>query len=437
MSPTLAISLLSGLTSLLAGLVVGRGLLKRRQGEQCRQLAQDLTDKVHDRCDAYRRLEERITGVIGDFEAQDAAPLEAIGQAPLRQAAPAATAAACSDGLSWMDACAGTCPPAAAQVEQTRTTDFLGLSQEFTGAETTTESSTRSVESEIDVFAERLRGAQDSNRALLEEQARAIEDLRRRLASMESAPRPTAEPRPASARVPAASAPRRTASPDPELGGLADSLARSELELQAWREQCETVIQEREAVIAKAREVLAQLHFAAPAAAECENCVRANDLARQIVEIRPDLDAVRVKPQAEPRSVQPAVASEAPRPIVPSPASPVISGSPGRSREVEELEQRLASKEKEVAAMRGELSRAGQVIDGNHTRITSLMRSLQETEAKAEERRRLVQEQSTQVSEAYSMLDRMRPLLKAIEGAAADEQHSALTPEYLEARSRG
>jgi hypothetical protein len=431
MSPTLAISLLSGLTSLLAGLVVGRGLLKRRQGEQCRQLAQDLTDKVHDRCDAYRRLEERITGVIGDFEAQDAAPLEAIGQAPLRQAAPAATAAACSDGLAWMDACAGTCPTPAAQVEQTRTTDFLGLSQEFTGAETTTESSKSSVESEIDVFAERLRGAQDSNRALLEEQARAIEDLKRRLASMESAPRPTAEPRPASARVPAASAPRRTASQDPELGGLSDSLARSELELQAWREQCETVIQEREAVIAKAREVLAQLHFAAPAAAECENCVRANDLARQIVEIRPDLDAARVKPQVEPRSVQPAVASEAPRPIVPSPVSP------GRSREVEELEQRLASKEKEVAAMRGELSRAGQVIDGNHTRITSLMRSLQETEAKAEERRRLVQEQSTQVSEAYSMLDRMRPLLKAIEGAAADEQHSALTPEYLEARSRG
>ena len=41
------------------------------------------------------------------------------------------------------------------------------------------------------------------------------------------------------------------------------------------------------------------------------------------------------------------------------------------------------------------------------------------------------------LSETARNVDRMRPLLRAIEGAAADEQISALTPEYLEARARG
>lgn len=437
MSSHLAFALLIGLASLLAGLVIGRGLLKRRQADTYRALAKDLTDKVHDRCDAYRRLEGRIAGVIGDFDRDEAHPADELtGQAPRRQDSPAGGASAqtvvsaCGDGLAWMDACAGSCQPVPVQVEETR----------FAEHPTTSATSARTVEGEIDAFAQRLRGAQDSNRALLDEQSRAIGDLQRRIASIESSAGPAPLPYVA-ANAPGAG--RRAASQDPELRELSERLAGSGRELREWRARCEEVVQEREADIAKARDLLAQMRSDAPACHPegtlgCETCARAQELARQIIDLRPVLTE-RGGQRSQPRSAQPASAGTEGALSSHGELQSLLSAVAGAAkvREVTEHEHRLASKQLELDAMRGELSRATQVIDGNRTRITHLMRSLEETQAKAEERRRLVQEQSSHVTEAYSMLDRMRPLLKAIEGAAADNQFSALTPEYLEARGRG
>jgi len=328
-----------------------------------------------------------------------------------------------------MDACAGSCQPVSAQVEATAMAESTARPA----------SSARTVEGEIDVFAARLRGAQDFNRALLDEQSRAIEELQRRIATIETSARP------APARSESAfGAGRRAVSPDPELAALSERLARSEKELHEWRVSCEEVVGEREASIASAREVLARLRSVArtglpEGAIDCEGCARAKDLARQILDIRGATVPEHEGPRSELRSVQPAPDARESAPASRREPPPFVSSPAGAAslREVEELQQRLAAKQQEVDSMRGELTRAGQVIEGNRTRITHLMRSLEQTQAKAEERRRLVQEQTSQVTEAYSMLDRMRPLLKAIEGAAAENQYSALTPEYLEARARG
>jgi hypothetical protein len=131
MSPHLAYALLTGLAflDLLAGFAIGRGVLERRRDALCRDLAKDLKHKVHQRLDAYRRLEARIAGVIGEFDRLEVPParetVSLSSRRPVTEFEPAPAtpvAAASAEGLSWMDECADVDPPAAVPTHGTHPT---------------------------------------------------------------------------------------------------------------------------------------------------------------------------------------------------------------------------------------------------------------------------------------------------------------------------
>ena len=424
MNPYLAYAAFLCLSSLLVGLVVGRRFLDRTQRTKCQSLAQDLTDKVHDRCDAYRRLEDRISCAITDFDRREAdLRSELMGREPRGATATSTTAgttgtaAAGADALAWMDACAGACAPLPPTMTETQIAENLNV----------IEGSAATVEGQVDAFSDRLASAQESSHALLMEQARAIGDLERRLRGLEHAA--TARPSAANAAFgspPRAPTPTPAARVEPtpgrnaEMEMLAASIERSQRELLEWQSRYAASLERGSSIETPVDD--------RTETGECGRCLRARELAREILDLVPAI-------------------VPAPKPVRPVDISRTTSEA---SRTTSELEQRLSGVQGELDALRSarkstvqeqsrfaaeiakrdaqvlelrkrleglqsELSRAGHALHGNRSQITQLMQTLEETKARADARDRLLEEQKGHVSAAYAMLDRMRPLLHAIE----------------------
>jgi TolA-binding protein len=425
MNPYLAYAAFLCLSSLLVGLLIGRRFLDRTQRTKCQALAQDLTDKVHDRCDAYRRLEDRISCAIGDFDRREAELRgELMGEKPRLSANPAAmtaaptgTTAASGDALAWMDDCSGGCDPLPPTMPETEIADRLNA----------IEGSATNVEGQVDAFSTRIADAQEQSHLMLLRQSRAIEELERRLRGLEtSAARPTAPvatpaPKfapPAPARAPA---PAREIGRNAELETIVANIERSQRDLLEWQARAATSPHEPANV---------EPTFAAPLEAgmdECAGCLRARELAREILDLVPGI-VPAPKPAPAPTSERPAPETSRVRELeqrlsgiqgeVESLRTARESSREERSRYSDEISKRdahVADLEKRLQGLQSELSRAGQALHGNRSQITQLMQTLEETKARADARDRLLEEQKSHVSAAYAMLDRMRPLLHAIE----------------------
>ena len=436
MNPYLAYAAFLCLSSLLVGLLIGRRFLDRTQRTKCHALAQDLTDKVHDRCDAYRRLEDRISCAIGDFDRREAdLRSELMGKPGIATNASAATSApagtmsaagsavgsaagtaASADALAWMDDCTGGCAPLPPTMPGIEIADRLNA----------IEGSATNVEGQVDAFSTRLADAQEQSHLMLLRQSRAIEELERRLRGLETSAvtRPPLSDRGADRGADRGSNPTPSPAPAPAPGRTADletlvaSLERSQRDLLEWQARAAT-----------ASHAHAEPTFTAPTDPgmdECKGCRRARELAREILDLVPGI-----------------VPAPKPAPAPERPAAPETS-------RVRELEQRLSGIQGEVESLRtareasreerslfadeiskrdahveelekrlqglqSELSRAGHALHGNRSQITQLMQTLEETKARSDARDRLLEEQKSHVSAAYAMLDRMRPLLHAIE----------------------
>jgi len=418
MNPYLAYAAFLCLSSLLVGLLIGRRFLDRTQRTKCQALAQDLTDKVHDRCDAYRRLEDRISCAIGDFDRREAdLRSELMGQpgvatnaaaassAPTGTISPAGSAVA-GDALAWMDDCSGGCAPMPPTMPEIEIANRLNA----------IEGSATNVEGQVDAFSTRLADAQEQSHLILLRQSRAIEELERRLRGLETstATRPSVPNRaPNLAPNPA---PGRTS----ELETLVASLERSQRELLEWQARAATASLER------ARLETTSAAAADPKMDECAGCQRARELAREILDLVPGIvPAPKPAPERPPApessrargleqrlaGIQDEVESlRAAREATREERSRIADEISKRDAHVEELEKRLQG-------LQSELSRAGHALHGNRSQITQLMQTLEETKARSDARDRLLEEQKSHVTAAYAMLDRMRPLLHAIESS--------------------
>jgi hypothetical protein len=415
MNPYLAYAAFLCLSSLLVGLLIGRRFLDRTQRTKCQALAQDLTDKVHDRCDAYRRLEDRISCAIGDFDRREAELRTELMEPKARgaAAAPASSTTAPSamdgDALAWMDACTGSCAPLAqmpATMSETEIADRLNA----------IEGSATNVEGQVDAFSTRLADAQEQSHLMLLRQARALEELERRLRGLET----SAAARPAAHDPVLTPAPAVPPGRNVEIEMLVASLERSQRELQEWQRRA-----------ANAPTLVTPPESATD---ECAGCLRARELAREILDLVPGIVPA---PKPAPAPERPAP-TETPRARelqqrlsgiqsemeslraarATSPRERPRPSDEGAQREAHEIAKRdaqVADLEKRIQGLQSELSRAGHALHGNRSQITQLMQTLEETKARADARDRLLEEQKSHVSAAYAMFDRMRPLLHAIE----------------------
>jgi chromosome segregation ATPase len=85
------------------------------------------------------------------------------------------------------------------------------------------------------------------------------------------------------------------------------------------------------------------------------------------------------------------------------------------SGEIAERDRRFGEVAREAETLRGELAQTGASLDGHKSQIGELMKNLELTQEEAEARRRLLQEQDSHVIAAYSMLEKMRPMMQALE----------------------
>jgi hypothetical protein len=462
MPPQIVQVILYSLASFLGGGALTWRLLGRAPRERCPKLAQDVTNRVHDRCTAYQRLEERINTVIADFDRREAElRADRTGEARPTYSPGAALAAAeaqpetstDADALSWMDACGAPVDSVFVEESDTPSADRLILD----------EGSAQDAEGVVDRFAQRLQTMQREKGAELDRQRRSIESLESRIQALESWSRTLSlhereVPELLSQEVESAAAPL-VAVPiwEASIRDLQDRIARSEQEIVAWHEHYEKLARERLASIDDVREIAAkkwpnpQRNQEVEAAA---SSVRARTAERGSKS--PDLQATSATqgsplvrpPMAHPRAAsrkeaRPSAVQErasrtrdteaaTPRRLgEPDPriaTNPVhvgsVQGSPQRSidnrprttGEVAEQKASLDDLPGLADTKRGGLQGIGKSPDGTPSQIGQLMKNLEIAKDEAETYRRKLQEQNSHFTAAYSMLDRMRPLVEALEG---------------------
>jgi hypothetical protein len=399
--PLAQVVLYAALSFSAGGALVWR-LLGRGHREAGRKLAEELADRVHDRCTAYKRLEHRIDSVIEEFDQREAELRDEAGEPTVSVDAPAVVDTSlgvevplAADGgtLSWMDACdrPGDAAPAGAGEAACARCPVPG---ERTAADT---------EGAIEGFARRLEDLQSRRSAELELQRDRIEEQERRLQAIEAsiqllARRERAEPEPRrSAAPPAAAAPvAAAAAGQPSLQALCDRIARGERETAAWHALQEKLARKRLADIEEAREIAVRLGAepppnAAAAAGASSVRARAEELAREIARLQETITR---------RAPEPSVAQ--------GPARP---------------EPRPEDPPSQVDTTRAALPAVDPAPDGEATQIGELMRQVEVAREEAETYRRKLRDQSDQFTAAYAMLERIRPFVQALESDFAAHAH--------------
>ena len=380
MPPHLVQVAITSVVSFLVGGAVAWRMLGRGHRGYSRKLAQELTDSVHDRCSAYRKLENRIDSAIADFERRDAelrndltgmsfdAPGEATiestdvptdaatvepfvestgagGGEPVVAEGAAEGTMGESDALSWMDACDG---PGGGVQEDAGRTAFVGLpvaepaKAAFVGLQLPEE---RPVEETANVVDQITRGLEvmqrektaelanqrariDEHHGRLDQHHGRIEGLEGRQRELEASLRGMQQDA-SLARTPERAPAAHVEDWTRSLREIHERLVRSERELAAWRAEHERWSRERMLCIESARDLasrIAEHGLRNPEAEAAATSVRARaeELARETAQLqaaiaRRDLGAPRPIPPATP-----APAETAPRPAaaIPSRSAP-------------------------------------------------------------------------------------------------------------------
>lgn len=348
MPPHLVQVAIYSVVSFLVGGAVAWRMLGRGHRGYSRKLAEELTDSVHDRCSAYRKLEDRIDTAIAEFERRDAElrnELAGMSAEPGEPTAPqlaesiAGTTAGTNagtnagtvvtessvaegtmvegDALSWMDACDG---PGGAMQDDAGRTAFVGLplpeagKAAFVGAPLPEERP--AVEDTGNVVEQITRGLEVMQREKSAELAGhrgRLDDHDGRLGSLESRVQmmetsiqglrqlePSRAARADATRIPGADVPgiptgAATIAADEtwarSLQEIHERLLRSERELAAWRAEHERWSRERLACIESAREIAARIaesRLRNPEAEAAATSVRARaeELARETAKLQ-------------------------------------------------------------------------------------------------------------------------------------------------------
>ncbi len=408
MSPLIVAVILSVVSFAVGGALAWR-LLDRGQRGNCRTLAQELTEKVHDHVAAYQQLEERINLILSDFDQQQGEmgaeqpgriPIPIDPQRAVETAEGQVATVMESDELAWMDACSepqAALPDAAFQAPPE-------------GRPVVVEESVQETENVVDRFAARLQIMQREKTAELENQRRAIEGLDRRVQGLESSidalwkkgveieSGHSAAHRATEQRVEA------------DLVALSDRIARSEQEIAAWHRGYEKLARERMAHTEHARELAARMDVGLQRSQKAQAAVsgvnaRLEQLARALAELQTNLPARDLRsPTREPR-VAPSQRAPARDPRSPLPA-PVPEAHPSVAAAVAEPSP-------------SEHARPQAIPDGTLSQLGKLMKSLENAKGEVESYRSRLEEQNSQFTAAYAMLERMRPLVQALENEFA------------------
>jgi hypothetical protein len=394
MPPEFVQVVVAAVASFLGGGAFAWRLLGRTQRAGCPSLAKDVTGRVHHRCAAYQVLEERINTVIQDFDRRDAelrtehadetGHADEVPPAPRpipSEIAVAATAesATTTEALSWMDACDEPADPADAELSETHVADLLTLQ----------EGSAQETENVVDQFGRRLEVMQSLRTAELERHRREIETLASRVQALETWSRTVA------GREPAAPA---AATSEQSLRDLRERIARYEQEMAAWREGFESLSRERAAILETVQTITGGTRPDAP---------RASPQGTSVNPAAPKAKAPSALPRSEP-------VKEA------RPVSVRQRATPARPKDSE-----VAKPEIDLDSLPGLASSrraAPGKVDTNErttSQIGDLMKHLEVAKGEAETYRRKLHEQNLQFTAAYTMLDRMRPLVQALEGDLA------------------